>query len=135
MYLARYPPNRAIAAAQVSRYARMTARSSSGSSWVERAVDPTRSQNITVSCRRSASAVLGTKARGAEGSTGSAERSVGAGVAGCSLSAVPHSAQNLAWGKLSNRQLGQAFLKAPPHSIQNLAPSGFSNLQLAQRML
>ena len=48
------PSKRRMTVAQVSRYAWMTSRSSSGSSCVERAVEPTRSQNITVSCRRSA---------------------------------------------------------------------------------
>jgi hypothetical protein len=37
----------------------MTSRRSSGSSRADSAVEPTRSQNITVSCRRSASAGVG----------------------------------------------------------------------------
>src|SRR5712692_8096335 len=55
MYFARCPSKRRMTVAQVSRYAWMTTRSSSGSSCVERVVDPTRSQNITVNCRLSAS--------------------------------------------------------------------------------
>jgi len=42
----------------------MTARRSSGSSLVDSAVEPTRSQNITVSCRLSASEVVAETAAG-----------------------------------------------------------------------
>src|SRR5262249_55701479 len=48
---------------------------------------------------------------------------------------VPHSAQNLAWGRFSTPQPGQRFFRGAAHSIQNFAPSGFVEPQLAQRML
>ena len=56
MYLETKPSNPAITSATARWYAAITSRRSSGSRRAESAVEPTRSQNITVSCRRSASA-------------------------------------------------------------------------------
>src|SRR5262245_28961414 len=131
--------------AQVCWYARMTSRSSSGSSCVERAVDPTRSQNSTVNCRRSASAAaerIVAVVREAAGRLAFLVlvvpwrlRLLAGNGFPAAASAVPQLAQNFAWGRLSYPHPRQEVLTAPPHSIQNLAPSGFSNPQLAQRML
>jgi hypothetical protein len=46
------------------------------------------------------------------------------------LNGVPHSAQNLEPGGLSNPHFAQMLLNAAPHSTQNLAEAGFSDLQL-----
>src|SRR2546428_1411801 len=102
-------------------YARTTARHSSGSSCSESAVEPTRSQNMTVNWRRSAPRTSRTESR------------VWGLVSG-GWRGVPHSAQNLACGGFSTSQLGQRCLSEPPHSMQNLAPSRFSVPQAAQRI-
>jgi len=57
MYLAMKPSNRAIGSATHVWYAPTTERRSSGSSLVDSAVEPTRSVNITVSWRPSASSL------------------------------------------------------------------------------
>src|SRR5262245_24376545 len=125
----------------------MTRRRSSGSSWVERAVEPTRSQNITVSWRRSASTVTG------RGSSAACRVGLlrlfrvglfGADFAllfawslfsmGCAASGLPHWPQKRARGRFSNPQLVQRSWKDSPHPIQNFMPSGFSKPQLAQRI-
>ena len=100
--------------------------------------------NSTVNCRRSASAGVGRDcAIGGEAARRGAFRvsvvlcSLRRLAAGCCPSTakgVPHSAQNLAWGRLLNPQLWQERVTALPHSIQNFAPSGFSNVQLGQCM-
>src|SRR5262249_34562891 len=144
MYLARYPPKREIAEAQLSRYARMTSRSSSGSSWVESAVEPTRSQNMTVNCRRSASGAAGRdlaalgeaverRAFLALVTSLRLRRLAGSGVA-AAPKVMPHWPQNLAVERTCWPQLGQTRTSVVPHSSQNLACSGFSNPQLPQRI-
>src|SRR5262249_31450439 len=95
----------------------MTSRKSSGSSRVDNAVDPTRSQNITVIWRRSAmgrSPVESPETRGLARST----------------RLTPHSGQNLASCTLAWRQAGQTWRAAAPHWAQNLLPSGQSAPQL-----
>src|SRR5262245_24676783 len=125
----------------------MTRRRSSGSSWVERAVEPTRSQNITVSWRRSASTVTG---RGSSAACSAGLLRLfrvvlfGADFAlvfawslfsmGCAASGLPHWPQKRARGRFSNPQLAQRNWKGSPHPIQNFMPSGFSKPQLAQRI-
>src|SRR5262249_42851061 len=109
-------------------------RSSSGSSCCESAVEPTRSQNITVNCRRSASAEGGGVAFLARSAPLRLRLLAGAGLPSV-FRAVPHSGQNFAVGRACRPQLGQSRTHEAPHSSQNLAPSGFSNPQLAQRML
>src|ERR1700739_321755 len=54
MYLATNPPKRCTVSATHFWYAEMTSRRSSGSMRAESAVEPTRSENITVTWRRSA---------------------------------------------------------------------------------
>jgi hypothetical protein len=54
MYFARNPPKRCTVSATHFWYAEMTSRRSSGSVRAASAVEPTRSENITVICRRSA---------------------------------------------------------------------------------
>src|SRR5215472_13198507 len=56
MYFATNPSNLPTTSATARWYAPMMSRRSSGSRRVASGVDPTRSQNIMVSCRRSASA-------------------------------------------------------------------------------
>src|SRR5262245_35817548 len=124
-----------MTAVHVAWYACTTSRNSSGSSCCESAVEPTRSQNITVNWRRSASGALGTAARGAVGAIGSAEGSLRIGTEACSWSAVLHSPQNLACGAFAKPHRSQRRLSAVPHSLQNFSPSEFSNPQLAQCIL
>ena len=59
MYLATKPPLRSITIRAAAMIAPMTSRMSSGSSRADIAVEPTRSQNITVSWRRSAASGFG----------------------------------------------------------------------------
>src|SRR6516164_9080434 len=54
MYFATKPPKRCTVSATHFWYAEMTSRKSSGSIRAERAVEPTKSENITVTWRRSA---------------------------------------------------------------------------------
>src|SRR5215468_4981289 len=98
----------------------MISRMSSGSRRAERAVEPTRSQNMTVSWRRSAEA---------EGCLLCAMSS--AGFAGLSaVSALPHFEQNLAPARLVAPQEEQRTGRAAPHVSQNLLSSGISEWQL-----
>src|SRR5262245_11000942 len=89
----------------------------------ERAVEPTRSQNITVSCRRSAAAGAGF-ASGGGAAIG--VRSVPV------VSVAPQPPQYLAVGGLSFRQAAQGIGNAAPHSRQNWFPAGTSARQLEQ---
>jgi len=57
MYLATKSSSRSMTLAQALQHAPMTARISSGSSRADSAVEPTRSANMTVSCRRAAKSV------------------------------------------------------------------------------
>ena len=98
-----------------------TSRCSSGSSRVESALEPTMSQNITVSCRRSGVDPdwVGTWAEGS-----------GFVVAILVARLAPHSAQNLALSEPTAPQVGHVRGKAEPHSAQNLAAAATSALQL-----
>jgi hypothetical protein len=90
------------------------------------AVEPIRSQNITVSCRRSAEDV------GAEVVPG-AEAGGGAGPPGL-LSLAPHAEQNFAPGRLSLPHDGHRTGTGAPHSSQNLLPPRSSARQLGHSM-
>ena len=96
---------------------------SSGSSWVESAVEPTRSQNMTVSWRRSADAATGVI--GEVVANSGASRVVGA----LAVRGLPHSAQNLAFGRFALPQEGQRASSAAPQAMQNLPVSGVSEWQ------
>src|SRR5271155_1353624 len=91
----------------------------SGTNRTDKAVKPTRSQNITVSCRRSASADDG------DGRTCVASLGDPANV-----SAAPHFPQNLAPKRAGAPQDGQNIGADAPHASQNLLPSAMSALQL-----
>src|SRR5215469_9400506 len=100
----------------------MTSRKSSGSRRDDSGVEPTRSQNITVSCRRSAASVRG----GGDGPGG-----VGAAA---SLTGLPQPPQNLTAGSFSKPQAGQGRGSGAPHSPQKRLVAAFSALQLGQRI-
>src|SRR5258706_8588908 len=100
----------------------MISRTSSGSSCDESAVEPTRSQNITVSSRRSALSM-----RGGAGTI------VGAGAA-TSPSDLPQPPQNLAVGSFWNPQAGQGDGSGDPHWAQKRLVAAFSTMQLGQRI-
>src|ERR1700730_16338787 len=111
MYFATNPPPRVICSAQQRWYAPMISRMSSGSRRADSAVEPTRSQNMTVSWRRSADAVA---------------REMGAAVAGfgraselSAVSVLPHFEQNLAPARLVAPQEAQRNGRAAPHTSQN----------------
>src|SRR5262249_50281209 len=119
MYLATEPPNRATALAQASRKTPIMRPRSSGSSSVDNAVEPTRSQNITVSCRRSATAGASNLAAVSAGTIGSL---------------MPQFAQNFAADGFPCPQEGHASGSVAPHWVQNLLPSATSALQLVHTM-
>src|SRR5215472_12102504 len=100
----------------------MIPRKSSGSSRADRGVDPTRSQNITVSWRRSA-----LSARGDGGTVAGS----GAPVAPIGL---PQPPQNFAALSFSKPQAGQGTGRAAPHWAQKRLVAAFSVMQLGQRM-
>src|SRR4029077_18164497 len=99
----------------------MTSRRSSGSRRAASSVEPTRSQNITVSWRRSALSVRG----------GGAAVIVGAAVSPVSL---PQPPQNLAVGSFSKPQAGHDEGSGFPHSAQKRLVTAFPALQLGQRI-
>src|SRR5215472_16008370 len=101
---------------------------SSGSSRVESAVEPTRSQNMTVSRRRSADAATGVIGEAAANSV--ALQVVGA----LAVRSLPHSAQNLAFGRFALPQEGQRASSAAPQAMQNLPVSGVSEWQFGHSM-
>src|SRR5215469_13269394 len=102
----------------------MISRKSSGSSWAERAVEPTRSQNITDSWRRSAVEV-GVAATGGRGAAGAVD---------VAASLLPQFVQNLVPARLVAPQEVQRIGSAAPHSPQNLLSSGVSERQLGHSM-
>ena len=55
--------------------------------------------------------------------------------AGCPVSGVPHSRQNLVAGRLAKPHCGHRVGMETPHSPQNFVPSGFPVPQLGQRMV
>src|ERR671933_833105 len=101
----------------------MISRISSGSSRDASAVEPTRSQNITVSCRRSADD------GGGPWSGRGFDRAAGAGP-----SFAPQSPQNFEPGGLSPPQAGHADGSGAPHSVQKRLPSGTVARQLGHSM-
>src|ERR1700733_3915463 len=104
----------------------MTSRKSSGSSCVDSAVEPTRSQNITVIWRRSAAF-----AARATGGADIGEETAGEGGA-APPSFAPHCAQNREAAALAWPQAAQLKACAVPHCGQNLLSPGMSLWQLGQ---
>src|SRR6516225_5655401 len=117
MYLATKPSKRPTVSATQRWYTPMISRKSSGSRRDESAVEPTRSQNSTVSCRRSADGI-GAAVRGVAASAGA----LGARV----VSAAPQSAQNLLSGGFSAPHATQRTGSDVPHLPQNFLPSGLA---------
>src|SRR5215472_18349675 len=105
----------------------MISRKSSGSRRDESAVEPTRSQNSTVSCRRSADDI-GAADRGEADSAGALDAPM--------VSATPQSAQNFLPGGFSAPQAVQRTDRgrAVPQSPQNLFPSRLAAPQLGHFM-
>src|SRR5215472_972157 len=97
----------------------MISRKSSGSRRAESSVEPTRSQNITVSWRRSA-----VSARGGGDGAGAA----------VSVTGLPQPPQNLAVSSFSKPQAGQGEGSGAPHSAQKRLVATFSAMQLEQRI-
>src|SRR5215470_12661512 len=120
-----------ITSAQVSWYAESTSVSSSGSSCWESAVEPTRSQNITVSWRRVASTSSGLPLvlAGAAGGAGAAGSAALGG--GADASAIPQPPQNFSPGSFTKPQTAQGPASAAPHSLQKRRPSRLANPHLA----
>src|SRR5712671_5946531 len=92
----------------------MIALKSSGSSLAESAVDPTRSQNRTVSCRRS----IGRESSAADTIAEESSRKL-----------VPQSPQKLFVAGFAAPQAGQRRTTAAPHCPQNFCCSGTSAAQ------
>jgi len=122
MYLATKPSYWAVVSATLAWYAPKISRISSGSSREASAVEPTRSQNITVSCRRSAPLV-----RGGMDTVASAE-------AMTSSIGLPQPPQNFAVGSFSKPHAGQSEGSGAPHSAQKRLVAAFSAMQLGQRI-
>jgi len=121
MYVATNPSYRLMVSATHLLYEPIVSRRSSGSSRDDSAVEPTRSQNITVSCRRSA---LSTREVAGTTAGGLAVSSMG----------LPQPPQNLAVASFSKPQDGQAKGSGVPHSAQKRLVVVFSAMQLGQRI-
>src|SRR6516162_8275123 len=121
MYLATKPSKPLTTSETVRWYAAMISRRSSGSSRVDNAVEPTISQNITDSCRRSATVRV------------AAETDIGAAKPACPIG-LPQPPQNLAAGSFSKPQAGHCEGSGDPHSAQKRRLSAFSAMQLGQRI-
>src|SRR5215467_7537613 len=134
------PSKRVMTSAQTLWYAWMTSRYSSGSSCEESLVESTRSQNITVSCLRSASDVWDATEGEATcigcsvGMMGVGTSCAGGGTDCCPVSDAPHSLQNFAPGRFAVPHEGHDKGSGVPHASQNFAPSRFSVPQLVQSM-
>jgi hypothetical protein len=89
------------------------------------AVEPTRSQNITVSCRRSADEVGAADAGDVASADAGNEPTV---------SAAPQSPQNLLPGGFSTPHASQRIGSGLPQSPQNFFLSGFAAPQLGHSM-
>src|SRR6516162_9765825 len=98
----------------------MIPRRSSGSNRADSGVEPTRSQNITVSWRRSA---VSERGGGGAGGAGAAASPTG----------LPQPPQKLAVGSFSNPQTGHREGSGAPHSAQKRLLAAFSAMQLGQR--
>ena len=126
MYFATKPSRRSTAAATQPGYAPKITRRYYGSRRDESAVEPTRSQNSTVSCRRSAEDVGAAVVPGAEAGGGTAPPGL--------PSLAPQSEQNFAPGRLVPPHAGHRAGTGAPHSSQNLLPSRTSARQLGHSM-
>src|SRR5262249_51983257 len=94
----------------------------SGSSRADNAVEPTMSQNITVSWRRSAVSTAG----GAE--------VAGLLIAAASPRGFPQPPQKRVVGSFSKPQAGHGNRSGAPHSAQKRLAVAFSTMQLGQRI-
>src|SRR5262252_10546004 len=103
----------------------MISRRSSGSRRDASAVEPTRSQNSTVSCRRSADDI-GAAGRGSAASAGALDTPM--------ASAAPQSTQNFLPGGFSAPHAAQRTGSGVPHLPQNFLPSGLAAPQLRHFM-
>src|SRR5215470_13011989 len=103
----------------------MISRRSSGSIRDASAVEPTKSQNITVICRRSADDV---------GPAGSGDTASAGAVEARTVSAAPQSAQNFLPGGFSAPHVVQRTGSGVPQSPQNFFPSGLTAPQLGHSM-
>src|SRR6266851_5247552 len=121
MNLAICPPICSSVVAQVDWNLRMTSARSSGSSSAASIVEPTRSQNITVRCRRSASVSVGLRAL--------TDLSTEAPLP-LKVRLAPQSPQNFVSAEFSLPQAGQRRGNAAPHCPQNLLPPGLMAPQL-----
>src|SRR6266702_173738 len=121
------PPYLRTIAATPSRYSAMISRRSSGSSCAASAVEPTRSQNITVSWRRSAEELgKGSKVDGSATRTTVGVDAPGAAdtrVAPVGMSAAPQSPQNLLPDGFSAPHAAQRTSSGAPQSPQTFFPS------------
>src|SRR5215831_7333686 len=91
----------------------MTSRRSSGSSREDNGVEPTRSQNMTVSCRRSAPSMRADAA------------TVDGAEAAPPPTGLPQPPQNFAVVSFSNPQTGQGEGSGAPHSAQKRLVAAF----------
>src|SRR5215471_16724814 len=103
----------------------MISRRSSGSRRDASGVEPTRSQNSTVSCRRSADDI-GPAGRGDAVSAGAPDARM--------VSAAPQSEQNFLSGGFSVPQAVQRTGRGVPQSPQNFFPSKLAAPQLGHSM-
>src|SRR5215472_12611549 len=100
----------------------MTSRKSSGSRRDDSGVEPTRSQNITVSWRRSAASVRA----GGDGAGGAG--------AAASPTGFPQPPQKSAVGSFSKPQAGQGKGSGDPHLAQYRLVAAFSTIHFGQRI-
>src|SRR5271163_4899920 len=114
------------------------ARASSGSRSSIRSIEPLMSANSAVTVLRSPSEGVevsgGSAATRMAAALGFAMGGLGASARGGSISAVPHSPQNLKGAAFCAPQLGHFRVKGLPHSPQNLLPAGLSEAQFVQRI-
>ena len=120
-FLAMWAPKRATAPATACWYCETTSHHSSESSCRESGVEPTRSQNITVSWRRSPAAAA---AAGVSGTT--------CGGAG-SPNDAPHLPQKSELARFSALHFGHCFASAFPHFTQKLLADGLTVPHFEQR--
>src|SRR6516164_318894 len=121
MYRETKPSASAIIWATARWYAAMTSLRSSGSSRADSAVEPTISQNMTDSCRRSASVRV------------AVETDICAARPACPIG-LPQPPQNLAASSFSKPKAGHCEGSGDPHSAQKRRAPAFSAMQLRQRI-
>src|SRR5262245_26901385 len=127
MYLATKPSYRRTVAATHPWKALITSRRSSGSSCAASTVESTRSQNITVSWRRSAPAMASLDVR-------LGVNVLRSGTGSASANAAPQLPQYLLPGGVSAPHAAQEGGSDAPQSPQNLLPAAFEVPQLGQSM-